>query len=243
MKAMILCAGYGTRLGDLTKAIPKPMLPIAGKPLLEYIINNLRKYGFNKLVINLHYKPDMIKEYFKDGSNWNVEITYSYEEKILGTGGAIKNIESFFSQDDLFVVHYGDILTNQNYSEMIKYHKQKGAWATLLLHTRKGSNSVVTLDDHKRITLFCERPGKMVQSVNTGSWVNSGVYILKPQVFGYIPLGQVFDLPRDLFSQVFSAEKLYGYPLDGYRCAIDSPERYQMAQKDVLCGNYYQELL
>lgn len=238
MKAMILCAGYGTRLGKLTQEIPKPMLPIAGKPLLEYIIRNLANSGFNQLAINLHYKPEMIKDYFKDGTKWDVEITYSYEQVLLGTGGGIKKMEDFLAQDELFLVHYGDILTDQDYMAMLKYHKSKQALATLLLHKRVKSNSVVNMDHTGLITTFIERPQDAKDMEVESTWVNSGVHICCSDIFKYIPQDQPFDLPRDLFSKVFASTKLYGYPLDGYRCAIDSPHRYKMAQNAVSNGSY-----
>ena len=96
MKAMVLAAGFGTRLGELTREIPKPMLPIEGRPMLEYVIEQLRRHGFDDLVVNLHYRPEMIRSHFGDGRRWGVRLTWSYEETLLGTAGGLKNVASFF---------------------------------------------------------------------------------------------------------------------------------------------------
>jgi NDP-sugar pyrophosphorylase family protein len=104
MRAMVLCAGYGTRLGDLTRFVPKPMLPMQERSLLEYIISHLAQHVFNQIAINLHFIPDMIRDYFADGSLWNVTLIYSYEPELLGTAGGVKRMEHFLRQGDAFLV-------------------------------------------------------------------------------------------------------------------------------------------
>jgi NDP-sugar pyrophosphorylase family protein len=240
MRAMILCAGYGTRLGDLTRDIPKPMLDLQGKPLLEYIILNLSKHGFNQIAINLHFMPETIQSYFGDGSRFGVELVYSYEEKILGTAGGIKKMESFLNRDDVFLVHYGDIFTNQDFSTMLKFHLDKLASATLLLHQRSKSNSIVVINNEGRITKFLERPDDITRKTVTSPWVNSGVALCSPKIFNHIPSGEVSDLPKDVFPNLVSDGQLYGFPLSGYRFAIDSPERLaeaRLAANNILTGN------
>lgn len=236
MKAIILCAGYGTRLGNLTDGTPKPMLPIAEKPMLEYTIANLSKYGFKEIGINLHFKPEVIQDYFKDGSAWGVKLTYSYEPKLLGTAGGIKNMESFLRQDDFFLVHYGDVLTDQNYSSMLTFHKTKNAVATLLLHKRANSNSVVIMEGTGLITEFRERPKREECPLLKDIWVNSGVCMCSPRLFDFISSGTPSDLPRDVFSKLVETREFFGYPLSGYRCAVDSPERYKEAQEAITSG-------
>ncbi|MEI6916344.1 MAG: nucleotidyltransferase family protein, partial [Armatimonadota bacterium] len=102
MRAMVLCAGYGTRLGDLTRNVPKPMLRLQGRPLLEYLIANLARQGFDQIAVNVHFMPHMITDYFGDGSRWNVTLTYSHEAELLGTAGGVKRMEHFLSQGDAF---------------------------------------------------------------------------------------------------------------------------------------------
>ena len=127
MRAMILCAGYGTRLGNLTEKLPKPMLPLAGRTMLEYIVSNLARHGFDEIVVNLHFKPDVIRAHFGDGAGFGVRFHYSYEPELFGTAGGVKRMESFLSRDESFLVHYGDVLTDQDFSAMLRFHREKNA--------------------------------------------------------------------------------------------------------------------
>jgi len=228
MKAMILSAGYGTRLGNLTKDLPKPMLDINGKPMLEYIINNLKKAGFTDLMINLHFMPEKIKSYFGNGENFGVKITYVYEKELLGTAGGVKNVENFFKKtNEPFLVHYGDVVNEQDFTEMLKFHKEKNALATLLLHQRKKSNSVVCLDNENRIVDFLERPSEEERKGIKSPWVNSGVCICSLEVLDLIPEKATCDLPRDIFSKNIQSGRMFGFPLNAFRCAVDSVERLE----------------
>ena len=238
MKALVLCAGHGTRLGDLTRDTPKPMLPICGEPLLAYTLRYLTHYGFNQVAINLHFKPEMIMDYFGDGSRFGVVLHYSYEEVLLGTAGAIKKLETFFSDVDDFLVMYGDLLIDQDLTALMNFHRTKQASATLLLHQRAGSNSLVRMNEAQRITGFVERPTKAERQAAPYPWVNSGLQVLNRRMLDYIPAGRPADLPRDVYIPMLEQEPIYGFPLTGYRCAIDSPERYAEAQAAVAKGRY-----
>jgi mannose-1-phosphate guanylyltransferase/phosphomannomutase len=186
--------------------------------------------------INLHFKPEAIQEYFGDGSVQGLRLTYSLEPALLGTAGGLKKMESFFRSDDAFLVQYGDVLTDQDFSAMLAFHRQRTALATLLLHQRPNSNSVVTLDNDQRIVGFLERPTASQRSGQTSPWVNSGICICAPEIFDTIPEGKACDLPRDIFSNLVSTRRLFGFPLSGYRCAIDSPERFAEAQAAISDG-------
>jgi mannose-1-phosphate guanylyltransferase len=236
MKAMILCAGYGTRLGDLTKETPKPMLPLNGRPLLEYLIIHLRTQGIADIAINLHYKPEIISNYFGNGSAWGVHLTYSFESELLGTAGGIKKMESFFSNDEPFLIHYGDILTDQDFLSIIQFHVNKKALATLLVHQRVKSNSVIRFDSENRINGFLERPNDEERLKIDSSWVNSGIAILSPEIFTFIPQGKLCDLPADVYIGLVKSKRLFAYPLSGYRCAIDSSDRYREAEQAISSG-------
>ena len=238
MKAIVLCAGYGTRLGDLTQETPKPMLPIQAQPLLAYTLRYLASQGFTETAINLHFLPEQITDYFGDGSQFGVKIHYSYEQRLLGTAGAVKNVEPWLADVENFLVIYGDILTDQDLMILWNMHHQKAALATLLLHQRPGSNSLVQMERDNRITEFIERPTEAQRKASPFPWVNSGVYVLHRRILNYIPSDQVIDFPRDVFSQIVGSEKLYGVPLTGYRCAIDSPERYAEAKAAVIEHRY-----
>lgn len=234
MKAMVLCAGYGTRLGNLTREIPKAMLSIEGKPILSYILQHLRNHGCTEVAINLHFKPELIQDYFGDGSKWGLRIHYSYEEKLLGTAGALRNFQRFFENESRFLIQYGDIITDQNLTEMFEFHRENNAAATLLLHQRHNSNSAVTLDEKSRIIGFLERPSDEARRTVQSPWVNSGLAVLTPEVLQLIRAPS--DLPRDIYPLLIPSGSLYGFRLTGYRCAIDGPERLERARADFAAG-------
>ena len=238
LRAMVLSAGYGTRLGDVTRRTPKPMLRLAGRPLLEHIVGNLAVHGFRDIVISLHFMPEMITDYFGDGSSRDVRLTYSFEEELLGTAGGVKKMESFFQADDAFLVHYGDVVTDQDFSSMLDFHRRKKALATLLVHRRTRSNSVVELEENGRIVLFLERPVERLRPAAATTWVNSGVAICDPEILRHIPAATFSDLPRDVFPALVRTGRLYGFPLSGYRCAVDSPARLQELEEAVRAGRY-----
>lgn len=234
--AMILCAGFGTRLGDLTKDTPKPMLELGGRPVLEHTILHLKKFGIENIVINLHYLADKITSYFNDGSKFGVNITYSYEETPVGTAGALKKVEKHFENEDNFFLLYGDIVSNQNYSDLLNFHLSKNdAIATIILHERDKSNSIVEMDNDNKIVKFIERPiDESMFEQKTQNWVNSGLYCFSKKIFDFIPTNTFCDFPKDIFAKLVENGNLYGYPLTGYRCAIDSENRYNLAKKDYL---------
>ena len=238
MIAMVLCAGHGTRLGDLTREIPKPMLPIQGKPLLEYTLFYLARHGFDQVVINLHFMPGKIQGYFEDGRRLGIRITYSYEETLLGTAGGPKKAAHILSQADSFLLLYGDLLIDHDLSAMMAFHRERQTMATLLLHQRHRSNSLVAMDEANRIVAFIERPTEEQRALNPLPWVNSGVYVLKSDILDRILPDTPCDFPRDIFPDLVVSEPCYGFPLSGYRCAIDSPSRYEEAQAAVAGGRY-----
>lgn len=238
MKAIVLCAGYGTRLGDLTREIPKPMLPLGGKPLLEYTLRYLARNGFSEIGINLHFLAEQITDYFGAGERYGVSITYSHEPVLLGTAGAVKKLEPWLADVEDFLVLYGDILIDQNLTDLWSFHRQKQALATLLLHQRASSNSLVQMDKTGRIIGFVERPTAEQRAAHPFPWVNSGVQVLSRRILNYIPVGRPSDLPRDVFVKIVGTERLYGVLLSGYRCAIDSPIRYTEAAVAIAEGRY-----
>jgi mannose-1-phosphate guanylyltransferase / phosphomannomutase len=248
MKAIILAAGKGTRLGDLTRDIPKPMLPINGKPLLEYIILYLKRNGITEIGINLFTLHEQITEYFGDGSEFGVKLKYSYEGKLLGTAGSLVKFEDWLNVEEKFIVIYGDILTNQPLELLTKIHSDNNAFATLLLHRRKESNSYIEMDKFSRIVCFKERPGVeklgIIKKLNPdGFLVNSAIQILSKEALDYIKINDCFDLPRDVYSKILNKQKIYGFELTGNRIAIDSAERYEQAKTAVKQGIYNLELV
>jgi NDP-sugar pyrophosphorylase family protein len=236
MKGMILCAGFGTRLGELTRELPKPMLLLDERPLLEFVIMNCARHGVTELAVNLHFMPEMIRGYFGDGAKWGTHIAYSHEDTIQGTAGALKKMTSFLSDDDMFLVHYGDILTNQDLSALAAFHRSKHASATLLLHQRAHSNSIVRMDEEHKVVSFLERPNEVERQKHVSPWVFSGVCACSPEFLDAIPADVPCDIPRDILPMLIPSGRVYGFPLTGYRCAIDSPERLSQARKAVSNG-------
>lgn len=242
MKAVILCAGMGTRLGHLTKTIPKPMLPLNGKPLLTYTIHYLKKFDICEIAINVHFFPEQIVDYFKDGHSYGANLHYSHEGKLLGTAGALAKLSPWLGGEEEFLVLYGDILTDQDISAMVDKHRTERSFATLLLHKRKKSNSIVKMDKTGRITCFKERPSeekrKQLMKNNDDVWVNSGVQILSKEALEHIIKVAAFDLPRDVYCKSFEDKRIFGLPLTGFRIAIDSPDRYHEAEQAIKRGDY-----
>ena len=142
----------------------------------------------------------------------------------------------FLAVEEAFLVHYGDVLTNQDFTAMLHFHLERKALATLLLHQRARSNSVVSLDKEERIIGFLERPTQEARRGVESPWVNSGICICGPQFLDEIPAGVACDLPRDIFPQLIDSGRLYGFPLSGYRCAVDSPERLAEARAAIADG-------
>ena len=233
---MILAAGRGTRLRPLTDAIPKAMVPFAGKPLLEYVVRLLARYGFDELVINLHHLPQVIANYFGDGRAYGVSISYSLEDDLRGTAGAARQVADFF--DGPFLVYYGDNLTNFDLGDLWQTHQREGEIASLGLVRMDDptTRGIVGLDAHSRINRFVEKPRP--DQVFDNYWVNAGVYALQPAILDRIPP----DAPCD-FSAVFAdllaaGRPLLGYPLRGQLLSTDTPERYGRACQRVDSGAF-----
>ena len=235
MKAMVLCAGYGTRLGRLVEETPKPMLRLGQRPMLEYILRNLARHGFHEVAVNLHFRPEVIRDYFGDGSRLGIRLVYSDEPELLGTAGGVKKMAAFFAGEP-FLVHYGDVVTNQDFSAMLRFHRVRGAVATLLVHQRARSNSVIGLDDEQRIVAFLERPDENQRQTLVSPWVNSGIAICEGELLEAIPAGRACDLPRDVYINLIGSRRLLAFPLSGFRCAVDSPERLEEARRAAAAG-------
>jgi NDP-sugar pyrophosphorylase family protein len=244
MQAMVLSAGFGTRLGDLTREIPKPMLDVQGRPLLEYILRHLGWCGFERASVNLHFLPQVIVDHFGSGRALGLKVSYSHESELLGTAGGVKKMSESIDRSREFLVHYGDVLTDQNFWAMLQFHRRHDALVTMLLHERARSNSVVGLDDQGRVNLFLERPSDEERRGISASWVNSGVWICSPELLERIPAGVACDLARDILPTLVASQRVFGFPLTGYRCAVDSAARLDEARSAVAegrCRLYWNE--
>jgi len=234
MKAMVMSAGMGTRLRPLTYNIPKPMFPIVNKPVLEHVLELLRKHNIREVVINLYAHRGMIRNYFGDGSRLGIKINYSEEKKLMGTAGGVKKVERFF--DDTFLVMSGDGLTNINLTNVINFHRKRRAFATMVLkridsHFEYG---ITLTGAGGRIKEFIEKPSWSSVFSNT---VNTGVYVFEPRVFRYIPEGKFYDFARDVWPELLKrGERIFGYETEGYWCDIGNLLEYRRGQNDALEG-------
>lgn len=234
MKALILAAGEGTRLRPLTLERPKPMVPLGGRPLLEHLVMLLRQHGIRDLAINLHYKPEAIVEHFGDGQRFGVSITYSHEPQLLGSAGAARALDWYFSEP--FLVLYGDVLTDVDLTAFVNWHHTHGGLASLALYevedpTRCG---VVEVDRDGRIRRFVEKPPADDVPSNLA---NAGIYVLDPRLLQLVPRDQPFDFGLDVFPAALqSGLPLYGLRVHGYVLDIGSLERYAQADADVRAG-------
>ena len=213
MKALILAAGKGTRLGSLTENYPKPMLSVGGQPLLAHHMQWLRSYGITRIAINLHHAADVIRDYFGDGEQYGVELTYSYEPELVGTAGAAKRLEHFL--DQRFVVLYGDVYTNVDLTRLGSFHasglagSNADAGLTLSLYHVPNPTEcgLVDLDAAGRVRRFVEKPPP--EEVFT-DLANSGVLICDPALLSEVPADTVYDFGRDLLPNLLVA----GYPAE-----------------------------
>lgn len=235
MRAVIIAGGSGTRLRPLTYNTPKPMVPLFGKPFLQYQIELLREHGIKEIIINLHYLSDSIKSVLGDGSHLGVKLFYSLEDKALGTAGAVKNAESLFDDEPMLVFN-GDILTDIDLSAVLATHKTTKARATLtLIRVEDPTAFGLVLTDGGRITRFLEKPTMdEARSLNVDT-VNAGIYVLDPDVFRYVPKNEAYSFERGLFPLLLQLEeRLSAHVSDNYWLDIGSPLKYMQAHTDVL---------
>ncbi len=230
---MILAAGEGQRLRPLTEHLPKPMLPIAGRPLLEHTILHLCDCGVTDLAINLYHLPAAVIDYFGNGSRWGARLRYSVEERLMGSAGGVKLLQPFF--DDTFMVYYGDVFTRADLRSMIAFHRRAGVLATMGLYQVPDpwNRGIVQLDDAQTIVRFVEKPPRDQVFSNLA---NAGIYILEPEVLDSIPAGQVYDFGHDVFPKML-AEGIWiaGYVIEDTLIDIGLPEKYAEANR-VACA-------
>ncbi len=234
MKALLLVGGMGTRLRPLTDGLPKPMVPVMGKPLLARTLQTLKRHGVDEIVLSTCYKSEAIRSYFKDGSDFGLKIHYVDEDFPLGTGGAIKNCEKYF--DDSFFVLNADILSNIDFSGMMRYHKRKKADITIAV-TRVANPSaygVIEYDKNSFVTSFREKPKKILSH-----YINAGIYIFEPKVLRQIPSGQKISVEREVFPGVLeNKQKIAVYKGCHYWIDIGTLRKYAMVHRDGFTGRY-----
>lgn len=229
MKSLFLAGGLGTRLRGIVNDQPKPMIFVANKPFLEYLILQLKRYGLTDIVLCIGYLGEQIRQYFDDGSRWGVHISYSYENKPLGTGGAIKLAEGFVKlvKEDKFLVMNGDSYLDVNLNMLINYHLKMGALATMALGEVEDASryGAVEISENGEIKSFLEK-GQGLRS----RLINGGIYVFDRKIFEYIPEGKV-SLEKEVFPKLIG-QGFYGMPINGFFIDIGIPEDYERLQEN-----------
>jgi mannose-1-phosphate guanylyltransferase len=235
MKAMVMAAGLGTRLRPLTYEVPKPMVPVVNRPVLEHILELLPRQGFGEVIANLHWFPETIRERFGDGSSLGVDLTYSYEEELLGTAGGVRNVAEFFGSDP-FLVMAGDALTDIDLAALRAAHESKDGIATLAV--RRVANvsefGVVIAGSDGRIQGFQEKPDP---AEALSDLANCMIYVLEPEVFDYFPDKPAVDFALDVFPALLENDvPFHVHPIEAYWNDVGSLPDYLQGNLDALEG-------
>ncbi|MEH2125664.1 NDP-sugar synthase [Nostoc sp.] len=249
MKAMILAAGKGTRVRPITYTIPKPMIPILQKPVMEFLLELLRQHGFDQIMVNVSHLAEEIENYFRDGQRFGVQIAYSFEGKIndegklegeaIGSAGGMRRIQDFSPFfDDTFVVLCGDALIDLDLTAAVKWHRAKGSIATIITKSvpkeEVSSYGVVVTDEEGRVKAFQEKPATE-EALSTN--INTGIYIFEPEVFNYIPSDVEYDIGSQLFPKLVEIKApFYAIPMDFEWVDIGKVPDYWRAIRGVLLG-------
>ena len=234
LQAVIMAGGEGSRLRPLTSNVPKPMLPVANRPLMEHIIELLRRHGITDIVATVQFLSSVIRNYFGDGSDLGVSLSYATEEVPLGTAGSVMGAQDLLN--GTFVVVSGDALTDIDLSAVVASHRAKGAVATLVLKRMSDplEFGIVMTDDDGRIERFLEKPSWGQVFSDT---INTGIYVLEPDIFDLIPADQPFDFSSELFPMMLDKGlPLFGYVTDSYWTDVGNTDAYLQAQQDALAG-------
>ena len=234
MKAVIMAGGEGSRLRPLTSNLPKPMIPLVNRPMMEHVVNLLRQHGFDEIVVTVAYLANAIRTYFGDGSEFGVKMVYATEETPLGTAGSVRNAMDVL--DDRFLVISGDVLTDIDLSAIVATHAEKGSMATIGLTPVENPlefGIVITREDGS-IERFLEKPtwGQVFSDT-----INTGIFVLEPEIFDHIPPGRPVDFSSEVFPALLEEGKpLYGAVAAGYWEDVGTLAAYGRAHKDILDG-------
>ena len=247
--AIILAAGRGQRMGQLTERVPKPLLSVAGKPIMQYMLELLTAHGVRRVGINLHYREGEIAAYFGDGARFGVEIEYVREPTLTGTAGGVLAVADKLKPASDFYVVAADMLVNFNLAALAAMHQARAAIATLACYHRPREqlqkSGVVLFDTETfEVQRFVERPQNDQEIIS--QWVNSSVYCFSPRMLDLIEQVRVgkqsIDLPRDVFPVLLQrGERLFAHPFNGedfYQLGIDTPDRITIAESDISSGKF-----
>src|SRR5665213_323273 len=232
MKAVIMAGGEGTRLRPLTTSQPKPMLPLANRPMAEHVIGLLKRHGFTDIVVTVAFLANTIRTYFGDGSDFGVHIAYATEETPLGTAGSVLNARD--ELDERFLVISGDVLTDIDLAAVVRFHEEKGALATLALHSVPDplEFGIVITNEDGSVERFLEKPSWGQVFSDT---INTGIYVLEPEVLKHVPRDRPYDFAKELFPLLLEMGRpMYGHVCDGYWQDIGNLDQFRQANFDAL---------
>ena len=232
VKAVIMAGGEGTRLRPLTATAPKPMLPVGNTPMLEHIIELLKRHGFDEVVITVAFMANAIRTYFGDGSEFGIRISYANEDSPLGTAGSVGNCRD--QLDSTFLVISGDVLTDIDLSKLLEFHTSRGAVATIGLKSMENplEFGIVTTNDDQTVARFLEKPtwGQVFSDT-----INTGIYVLEPEIFTYIPVGKALDFSQDVFPRLLEdSVPIHAMVCEGYWEDVGTLDAYLRAHHDLL---------
>ena len=235
MKAILLAGGQGRRLRSITGKLPKPMVPLVGVPVLDRLLELLRRSGFTDVCATLCYRPEVIQEHCGDGSGYGVHLRYRIETEPRGTAGAVRACSGFYGRDDFLVIS-GDAACSFDLLRLYRQHQSSGAAVTVALYpdAEPLQYGLVLQDRQGFVRHFIEKPDwpHVVTDL-----VNTGIYIVSPRAMAYVPEDTPFDFANDLFPLLLAAnEPILGVPMDGYWCDIGTPRAYYRCCLDVLDG-------
>ena len=235
MKAVVMAGGEGTRLRPMTASMPKPLLPIVNKPIMEHVLRLLKRHGITETVVTVQFLASLVRNYFGDGEDLGMVLHYATEDTPLGTAGSVKNAEGLLN-DGTFLVISGDALTDFDLTDLVKFHHDKGALVTVCL-TRVPDPlefGITIVDDDGKVQRFLEKPtwGQVFSDT-----VNTGIYVMEPEVFEHVAAGESVDWSGDVFPRLLELGlPIYGYIAEGYWEDVGTHESYFRAQADVLSG-------
>lgn len=232
MKAVIIAGGRGERLKPITVTLPKVMVKVKGKPILEHILNLCKSHGINEFIFSLCFLPQKIISYFGDGSKFGVKISYIFEKESMpqGTAGAIQGAQQYIKET--FIVTYGDILRELDIGKMISFHRENNTIATIAVYKNSSSDpkSIIDVDTNNYIKSFIERPKKSYTEQEV--WSNASFYIFEPGIFDFIPKNEKTDFGKDVFPKLISSgEIISAFKSEGYFADIGNPSKLDYARR------------
>ena len=236
MKAVVMAGGFGTRIQPLTNAVPKPMLPILNKPMMEDVIVRLKKIGVKDFIVLLYFKPEVIQNYFGDGSDFGINIDYIIPDDDYGTAGAVKKAQDLIGKDR-FIIVSGDLITDFDFQKILDSHGENKAKVTITLTSVSDplQFGVVITDKKGRIQRFLEKPSWGEVFSDT---INTGIYVMESEILDYIPENTNFDFSKDLFPKLMEEQvTLWGCDAKGYWRDVGNPNSYREVMEDILTGN------